>query len=216
MHIAEGFLPATHALAWTAVAAPFVALGARRLTRLAAASHGSALTIGAAGGFTLLMSALKLPSVAGSSSHPTGVALGTIACGPAAMAAIGPPVLLIQALLLAHGGLTTLGANTVSMAVAGPWAAWLVWRGSTSVLPHRAAICVATIAGSLATYLVTALQLALAFPDPSSGVWGAWLKFGSIFLVAQAPLTVAEAVFTVAALATLSSRTAQARGARRA
>ena len=41
---------------------------------------------------------------------------------------LGSIVLLFQALLLAHGGITTLGANAFSMAIVGPWVAWTVWR----------------------------------------------------------------------------------------
>ena len=50
-----------------------------------------------------LDSAIKLPSVTGSSSHPTGTGLGAILFGPSAVAPIGAVVLLFQALLLAHG-----------------------------------------------------------------------------------------------------------------
>ena len=37
-------------------------------------------------------------------------------------------MLIFQAVLLAHGGLTTLGANTFSMAVAGPIAAFGIYK----------------------------------------------------------------------------------------
>jgi cobalamin biosynthesis protein CbiM len=83
------------------------------------------------------------------------------------MPALGAIVLLFQALLLAHGGLTTLGANIVSMALVGPWVARGVFVAVTRVrLPVAAAIFLAAALGDLATYLTTSLQLALAFPDP--------------------------------------------------
>jgi hypothetical protein len=44
------------------------------------------------------------------------------------MALLGTVVLLFQALLLAHGGLTTLGANAFSMAIVGPWAGYGAYR----------------------------------------------------------------------------------------
>ena len=62
----------------------------------------------------------KDPVVTGSCSHMTGTGLGAILLGPAAVSVLGIIVLLFQAILLAHGGLTTLGANTFSMAIAGP------------------------------------------------------------------------------------------------
>lgn len=206
MHIAEGFLPIRHAAAWTVVAAPFVGAGIRRLSRDAAANPDAPLMLGAAGAFTLLLSSLKLPSVGGSSSHPTGCALGAYLCGPTVMAAIGPIVLVFQALFLAHGGLTTLGANTVAMAVVGPWVSFGVWRLSRPVVSAGVAAGLGAALGVMATYLTTAMQLALAFPDPVSGVAGAAVKFMAIFAVTQVPLSVVEALLTVAALNVLAGR----------
>lgn len=207
MHIAEGFLPVSHAAAWTAVAAPFVGYGVRRLSREAVASPEAPLLLGASGAFTLLLSSLKLPSVGGSSSHPTGCALGAYLCGPAVMAVLGPIVLLFQALLLAHGGLTTLGANTVAMAIVGPWTSWGVWRVVQRAGGSRGlAAGVGAALGVLATYATTAAQLALAFPDPATGVAGAFVKFAGVFAITQLPLSVVEALLTVAALNVLAVR----------
>ena len=53
---------------------------------------------------------------------------------------LGIIVLIFQAVLLAHGGLTTLGANTFSMAVAGPLAAFGIYKlcGKLNVVPSNA------------------------------------------------------------------------------
>lgn len=75
--------------------------------------------IAMSGAFIFVISSLKIPSVTGSCSHMTGTGLGAILFGPASVSVLGVIVLLFQALLLAHGGLTTLGANTFSMAIAG-------------------------------------------------------------------------------------------------
>jgi cobalt/nickel transport system permease protein len=207
MHIMEGFLPVGHAAAWTAVAAPFVVAGGRRLVRRLRAAPEDRLTLGAAGAFMFVLSALKLPSVTGSCSHPTGTGLGAIGFGPPVMAALGTIVLLFQALLLAHGGLTTLGANVMAMAVAGPWAAWGVWRLASAVgVPRGGAVFLGACLGDLATYLVTALQLALAFPDPAGGIAAAFVKFAGIFAVTQLPLAVAEGLLTVVVAAALEAR----------
>src|SRR4051812_34538435 len=121
MHIAEGFLPPAHAIGWTLAAAPFVVHGGRAVVREVRENPESTLLLGAAGAFTFVLSAIKLPSVTGSSSHPTGTGAGAILFRPPVMALLGTVVLLFQALLLAHGGLTTLGANAFAMAVVGPW-----------------------------------------------------------------------------------------------
>ncbi|NDB21225.1 MAG: cobalamin biosynthesis protein CbiM, partial [Proteobacteria bacterium] len=86
------------------------------------------LTLGMSGAFSFVLSALKIPSVTGSCSHPTGVALGAILFGPGPMMVLGTIVLLFQAIILAHGGLTTLGANVFSMAVVGPIVGYWVFR----------------------------------------------------------------------------------------
>lgn len=79
------------------------------------------------GAFIFILSALKIPSVTGSTSHPTGVGIGTALFGPGVISVLGTICLLFQALLLAHGGITTLGANAFSMAVVGPFVGYGVY-----------------------------------------------------------------------------------------
>ena len=215
MHIMEGFLPAGHALAWTCVSAPFVVLGARSLKRILAERPQARLDIAAAAGFTFVLSALKLPSVTGSCSHPTGTGLGAVQFGPGLMAVIGSIVLLFQALLLAHGGLSTLGANIFSMAVAGPWVAYGVWHLARKLgASPSVAMFLAAFLGDLATYVVTSTQLALAFPDAASGFGGAFVKFAGIFAVTQLPLAFAEGLVTVVVMNALGQRQSQMDGAK--
>lgn len=207
MHIMEGYLPAAHAAGWFALSAPFVIAGAVRLRRIAADRPQAKMTLAAAGAFTFVLSALKMPSVTGSCSHPTGTGLGAVIFGPSVMAVLGTIVLLFQALLLAHGGLTTLGANVFSMAIAGPWVSWLVWRlAGRAGLGTAVAVFLAAAIGDLATYATTSVQLALAYPDPVSGFGGAVLKFGGIYAVTQIPLAIAEGLLTVVVMNALSGR----------
>ena len=107
MHIMEGFLPAQHALGWGAASLPFVALGLHSIKKKVRNNPELKMLVGVSAAFTFVLSALKLPSVTGSCSHPTGTGLGAVLFGPAAMAPLAAIVLLFQALLLAHGGLTT-------------------------------------------------------------------------------------------------------------
>ena len=198
MHIAEGFLPPAHALGWTLAAAPFVAHGARAVVKEVREHPESTLLLGAAGAFTFVLSAIKLPSVTGSSSHPTGTGAGAVLFRPPVMALLGTIVLLFQALLLAHGGLTTLGANAFSMAIVGPWAGYgayrLVRRLGGGLLPG---VFVALALADLATYVTTALQLAWAHPDAATGFLGAAAKFLGVFAITQIPLAVGEGLLGV-------------------
>jgi len=198
MHIAEGFLPASHAVGWTVAAAPFVVHGARAVVKEVRTNPESTLLLGAAGAFTFVLSAIKLPSVTGSSSHPTGTGAGAILFRPPVMALLGTVVLLFQALLLAHGGLTTLGANAVAFAVVGPWAGYGAYRLTRGLggglLPG---VFVGMVLADLATYVTTSLQLALAFPDASTGLAGAAAKFLGVFAVTQIPLAIGEGLLGV-------------------
>lgn len=116
MHIMEGFLPVGWAIFWWLVFLPFLIIGMRSLIRITREHPELKLLIALSGAFTFVLFALKIPSVTGSSSHPTGVGLGAVLFGPWTMVVMGSILLLFQALLLAHGGLTTLGANAMSMA----------------------------------------------------------------------------------------------------
>jgi cobalt/nickel transport system permease protein len=198
MHIAEGFLPVGHAVAWFAVATPFVIHGARAVIKEAKEHPESRLLLAAAGAFTFVLSSIKLPSVTGSSSHPTGTGLGAVLFRPPVMAFLATVVLLFQALLLAHGGLTTLGANVFSMGIAGPWVGYGIWKLSQKLNWHaNVGIFLALAFADLATYVVTSVQLGLAFPDPVSGIGGSVAKFASIFAISQIPLAIAEGILGV-------------------
>src|SRR6476661_2106604 len=197
MHIMEGFLPAEHCVVWTAVSAPFVVQGGMRLRKIMREHPQMRLTLAASGAFTFVLSALKMPSVTGSCSHPTGTGLGAVLFGPSVMAVLGALVLLFQTLLLAHGGLTTLGANMFSMAIVGPFAAYFIYQLLLRTGSQRAAIFCAAALADLLTYVTTSIQLALAFPAASGGFMASFLKFVGIFAITQVPLAISEGLLTL-------------------
>lgn len=198
MHIMEGYLPVAHAASWGAVSAVCVGFGLRSIARSVTARPELKMLLGVSAAFTFILSALKLPSITGSCSHPTGTGLGAILFGPLAMAPVAAIVLLFQAILLAHGGLTTLGANVFSMGVIGPLAGYAVYRLTTRAgLPVGLTMFLAASLADLATYVTTATQLALAFPDPAGGFSASLVKFLGIFAVTQIPLAIMEGILTV-------------------
>ena len=198
MHIMEGFLPIEHAIGWTAASVPFVAWGVISIKKQIAKHPEQRMLLGVGAAFSFVLSALKIPSVTGSCSHPTGTGLGALLFGPAAMAPVGLVVLLFQALLLAHGGLTTLGANVFSMAVVGPFVAWNIFHLSRSFKASVAlSVFLSASLSDLATYVTTSAQLAWAFPDPAGGFAMSFAKFASIFALTQIPLAISEGLLTV-------------------
>lgn len=198
MHIMEGFLPIEHAIGWTAASVPFVAWGVISIKKQIAKHPEQRMLLGVGAAFSFVLSALKIPSVTGSCSHPTGTGLGALLFGPAAMAPVGLVVLLFQALLLAHGGLTTLGANVFSMAVVGPFVAWNIFHLARSFKASVAlSVFLSASLSDLATYVTTSAQLAWAFPDPAGGFAMSFAKFASIFALTQIPLAISEGLLTV-------------------
>ena len=189
MHIGEGMLPASWSIAWGVVCLPFVLYGFRSIGKRVNATPKVKILLAMCGAFAFVLSALKIPSVTGSCSHPTGVGLAAILFGPTITSVLGLIVLVFQALLLAHGGITTLGANTFSMAIAGPIVSWLVFKGLKKV-NGSTAVCVffAAALGDLATYVVTSLQLGVVF--------GGFVKFLGVFSLTQIPLAIAEVLLT--------------------
>ena len=198
MHIMEGFLPLPWALFWFALCIPFWWMGMKRLNTVVKENPETKMLLAFAGAFSFVLSALKLPSINGSSSHPTGVGLGAIIFGPAAMSVLGTIVLLFQALLLAHGGLTTLGANVFSMAIVGPLVSYGIFiLGRKLSFSNGISVFAAAALGAMSTYIVTALQLAMVYPDPVNGIGGAVIKFLGVFAVTQLPLALGEGFLTV-------------------
>lgn len=198
MHIMEGFLPIGWSILWTVTAVPFILSGIFSIKRTLTKNPRLKMLLGLVGAFAFVLSALKIPSVTGSCSHPTGVGLGAILFGPTVMAVLGSIVLLFQALLLAHGGITTLGANVFSMAIIGPLIAFGVYRLIKRLGgPSWLGVFLAAFLGNLCTYVATSFQLALAFPAEIGGFAASLAKFLGIFAVTQIPLAVSEGILTV-------------------
>ena len=206
MHISEGFLPISHCIGWAAAAAVPTIISVRAISRDLDRKRENRVLLAASAAFLFTLSSLRMPSLTGSSSHPTGTAVGTYLFGPRAMPALALITLIFQALLLAHGGLTTLGANLFSLGIAGPWAMWLLLRLMLKIGWSRdRSIFISTVAGDLATYVTTAAQLGLAYPSAHGGFLGSFLKFLGVFLITQIPIAIAEGMLTVALLRALAA-----------
>lgn len=198
MHIGEGFLPVTWAVIWWVVALVFLIPGMKKLKKVIDENPESKMILAMVGAFVFVLSALKIPSLTGSCSHPTGVGLGAIIFGPFVMIPLGFIVLVFQAIMLAHGGITTLGANAFSMAIVGPFVAYAVYVGLKKMkAPLWLSVFLGAALGDLATYVVTAIQLAMAHPDAVGGFTLSAAKFMGIFAVTQIPLAVCEGLLTV-------------------
>jgi cobalt/nickel transport system permease protein len=198
MHIMEGFLPMGWAIFWGLCCIPFLIWGMGSINKKISQDPQQKMLLGVGGAFSFVLSALKLPSITGSCSHPTGIGLGAILFGPGVMSVVGCIVLLFQALLLAHGGLTTLGANTFSMAIVGSLTAYGTYKTCKKLhISNSISVFFAACLGDLSTYVATSVQLSLAFPSEVGGFIASLTKFMTIFAVTQIPLAISEGILTI-------------------
>ena len=205
MHIMEGYLPAGFCVAWGVVCLPFLLAGFRSIQKTLKADRKALPLLAMAGAFVFVISSLKIPSVTGSCSHMTGTGLGALLFGPSAVSILGISVRLFQASLLALGGLTTLGANTFSMAVAGPFVSFGIYKlCQKTKLNKNVSVFLAAALGDLFTYCVTAFQLAIAHHADTT-IGAASLKFLAVFAPTQIPLAVIEGILTVLIISALES-----------
>lgn len=206
MHIMEGYLAPKYCIAWGILCVPFLAAGFLSMKKKLAEDRRNITLFALAGAFIFVISSLKIPSVTGSCSHMTGTGLGAILFGPSIVSILGIIVLIFQAILLAHGGLTTLGANTFSMAIAGPIVSFAIYAACKKLKVNKwVAVFLAASIGDLFTYCVTSLQLAIAYPSEAGGVLASVPKFLGVFAPTQLPLAVLEGVLTVLVMMALES-----------
>lgn len=198
MHVADGILPLGWSLGWAAVAAPFVVWGLFSLRAVRRSDPRASTLIALVGSAVFVISCMPIPvPFAGTCSHPCGTGLAAVLIGPGPTVIVAAIALAFQAFFLTHGGLTTLGANLVSMGIVGALAATLVFRGAVRLrVPIVMAAFLAGAVSDWATYATTSLQLASALADHGSFA----ALFGTIavaFLPTQLPLGVLEGLMTV-------------------
>jgi cobalt/nickel transport system permease protein len=196
MHIMEGYLSLQWCIIWWVLALPCILYGIYRLKQITNADREALPLLGVTGGFIFLLSSLRLPTPFGSSSHPTGTGLSAICFGPWVTSVICAIVLLFQALFLAHGGLSTLGANIVSMGIIGPLVGYTVYRLLRNTpISISATVFLVTALADLSTYVVTSVQLALGAVHPATAnIGSSVILFLGIFAVTQIPIANLEGI----------------------
>lgn len=207
MHISEGILPPLWAGLWFVVAAPFVWLGLREVRRRSGASPHFKVLTGLVGAAVFVISCMPVPvPFTGTCSHPCGTGLAAVIVGPAVTTVIATIALLLQALFLAHGGLTTLGANIVSLGIVGAYAGWLVYAGLRRVgIGMVMAAGAAGLVSDWATYAATSGELAAALHGGTSFA-AMFSAIALAFMPTQLPLGILEAIVSGAALKFLAAR----------
>jgi cobalt/nickel transport system permease protein len=197
MHISEGILPFNWAAFWFAIAIPFVAFGLYRLKKLSNIDLSFKPLVGLMAAVVFIISCMPIPvPTAGTCSHPAGTGISGILVGPTISILVTAVALLIQALFLAHGGLTTWGADIVSMGVMGSFAGYLTFRGLRAL---KANLWIAGFMAGLfadwATYTATSVELASGIKGDSPFLPLFW-KILIAFIPTQLPLGILEGAMT--------------------
>jgi cobalt/nickel transport system permease protein len=197
MHISEGILPFNWALFWSIIAAPFVGWGLYKLKKLSEIDISFKPLVGLMAAIVFVISCMPVPvPTAGTCSHPCGTGISGILVGPAISILITAVALLLQALFLAHGGLSTWGADIVSMGVMGSFAGYLTFRGLRALKTNLwIAGFMAGLLADWATYFTTSVELASGIRGDSPFLPLFWKIFVA-FIPTQLPLGILEGAMT--------------------
>jgi cobalt/nickel transport system permease protein len=156
MHVPDGFIDATTSLATGAVAVAGVAVALRGARR--ELDDRTAPMAGLVATFVFAGQMMNFPVGAGTSGHLLGGTLAAVLAGPWTAVLAITVVLLVQALLMADGGITALGTNVTLMALVAVAIGWLVFRGARAVLPRRTtSVAPAAAVGAFVSVPVTAV-----------------------------------------------------------
>jgi len=197
MHVSEGLLPFHWAALWSVLALPFVAWGLFKLKKLSSVDISFKPLVGLMAAVVFIISCMPIPvPTAGSCSHPCGTAISGILVGPAISILVAAVALLIQALFLAHGGLSTWGANILSMGVMGSIAGFLTFKALRSMKINLAISGFAAgLLADWATYFTTSIELASGIKGESPFIPLFW-KILLAFVPTQLPLGILEGAMT--------------------
>lgn len=207
MHLAEDLLPLGQAIAWSAVAVPAVVWSIRGKQPAQRDTASSSVIM--AGVTSLLFAATLLPlpvPVVGATSHICLTPVLALVVGVRRIVWPTFFVLVLQAVFFAHGGLTTLGVNTLTLGLFGPLTAVGIWALLRKLdLDNALGLALACGVGGLTVYVGDAVVLAVALSDVTAPT----TTFGAVmlgFAPVQVPLAVLEAIVSVGILRLLASR----------
>ncbi|MEI7947404.1 MAG: energy-coupling factor ABC transporter permease [bacterium] len=200
MHITEGILPPLWAGLWFVLVAPFFIWGLQEIKRKSMDDPRYKSMVALIGSAVFIISCMPVPvPFVGTCSHPCGTGLAAIIIGPAPTVVLSSVALTLQALFLAHGGLTTLGANLFAMGVAGAFTAYGVFLLAKRLgIPLFWSAFAAGIASDWATYALTSTELAAALQGEHPFV-NVFCTILVAFAPTQIPLGILEGFVTAIA-----------------
>jgi cobalt/nickel transport system permease protein len=194
MHVPDGFLDAPTSVA-TGVAAA-TALGVALRKARGELDDRTAPMAGLVATFVFAAQMVNFPVGLGTSGHLLGGALAAVLVGPWTGLLAVSVVLIVQALLLADGGITALGTNISLLAIAGVVVGWFVFRGLQKVAPKRlglvpvfAAVAALVSVPAAALVFVGLYAVGGTAPVPLDGLAAAMLGWHTLIGIGEAVIT---------------------------
>ncbi len=155
MHIPDGMLQApTWIPAWLG-SVGVLAYAVREVRRRL--SDGTIVMMAVMAALIFALQMLNFPVAGGTSGHFAGGAAAAIVLGFWPAMLVMAAVVTVQAFFFADGGITALGANMLTMAVAGPLVGYAIYRTLTRISGSRGMKLTASFAAAWAACVVSAL-----------------------------------------------------------
>ncbi len=134
MHIPDGFLSPLWCVLTYAASVIYFLIGSRMNREVFSPNTISLLTTLAAGIFVAQM--LNWPIPGGTSLHFVGGALAGILLGPFYGSITLAMVLMVQCIVFHDGGITTLGANILNMAIIDVLIGYYIYKGMVKIMGY--------------------------------------------------------------------------------
>lgn len=191
MHLPDGFLTAN-----TWIPAWIVSLGGIGFSFRKVSKSFKEKTIpmmGVTSAFIFAAQMINFPVIGGTSGHLLGGVLAAVLLGPFAGAIILTIVLTAQCFLFQDGGVTTLGANILNMAIVGTMGGYYVYSAIRKLLGGDKGILIGVIVASWLSVIFAAsacaIELALSKTSPLSITFPAMAGIHALIGIGEAIIT---------------------------
>ncbi len=203
MHIPDGFVDIPTAVATGVVSLGTVAYAVRKTSK--DLGERTIPLMGVTAAFIFAAQMLNFPVAGGTSGHFLGAMLAVALLGVWPAPIVMTVVLVVQALGMADGGITALGANVFNMGVVAVFVGYGVFVGLKKILPrtlpgYLVSVAVASWISVVAASAAASAELAISGTVPLGVALPAMVSVHMVIAIGEALIT------TVVAAAVLATR----------
>jgi cobalt/nickel transport system permease protein len=192
MHIPDGFLSLPVSAASGAISIGGLSLAIRHVQKRF--QDRTVPLMGVMAAFIFAAQMFNFPIAGGTSGHLLGGVLAAVIVGPFAASVVLTCVLIVQCLLFQDGGLLTLGANVLNMAIIGTWAGWAVFAAIKKIIPRSLGMRIGVFLGAWLSVVtasaMAAIELGLSGTATMSVVLMAMVSVHAVIGIAEGVITV--------------------------